>query len=222
MKALPFSCSRQCDKTGGASVKPKLMVCLIVLLSRAAMAGVSPEEEFQRGKLLFHESAYAAASAAFGKLNADMNTSAEFNYYHGLSLLKSDRSGEAIPVIKRAIGIEPGNAEYRYALALAYAARMSEMTLLRAAMTIGPARETLFKAVELDPHHVGATRSLVELLLDVPGALGGNDKTARDLITKLWTLDPATAAAMEAKLATRGGNREQTEKLLLQAVEHAR
>lgn len=191
---------------------------IILALSRIVFAANSAQEDFPRGLGFFNAAEYVDAHAVFDQLKGGMKASGQFNYYYGLSLLKTDNSEQAITAMKRAIAIEPGNANYRYALGLAYASRMSELSLLRAAMMIGSAKEALVKAVELDPRHVGATKALVELLLDVPGVMGGDSRTAHDLIRKLWTLDPASAAAMEAKVAARSGNRAQTEELLLQAA----
>lgn len=200
-------------------MKLRLIVWPIIFaLSRVVVAANATQEDFQLGLGFFNAAEYVEAHAVFDQLKGRMQASGQFNYYYGLSLLKTDDSERAIAVMKRAIAIEPGNAEYRYALGLAYASRMSESSLLRAAMMIGPSKEVLAKAIELDPRHVGATRALVELLLDVPGVMGGDSKAAHDLIRKLWTLDPSSAAAMEAKLAARSGNRAQTEMLLLQAA----
>jgi tetratricopeptide (TPR) repeat protein len=200
-------------------MKLSLVVCTVLLLtSHAVAADLSGNAEFQQGLAQFNAADYARAFAAFDNLKPDLNTSSEFNYYYSLSLLKTERTDQAIEAMERAIELAPDNADYRYALGLIYAARMSELSLFGAAMIMGSAKETLVKAVELAPDHVGATAALIEFLLDVPGLMGGDQEGAEDLIKKLWTMDPAAAAALEAKLEVRNGNDKRAEELYLQAV----
>jgi tetratricopeptide (TPR) repeat protein len=203
------------------NMKPGLVVAIVVLAIShvAAAADLSVNAKFQHGVIQFNDAEYSKAFTEFDKLSSDFRTNGEFNYYYGLSLLKTNQTEQAVAVMKRAIDLEPDNAEYRYALGLIYAARMSDVGLLSAAMMIGSAKKTLIKAVELSPKHVGATSALVEFLMDVPGAVGGDDKGAQDLINKLQSIDVATATALQAKLEMKKGNPEHAEKLYLQAAQ---
>jgi tetratricopeptide (TPR) repeat protein len=199
------------------------LVCAVALLlsqvfhvSYAVAADLSGNEKFQQGMVYFNDAEYAKALAAFDPLAPALKASGEFNYYYALSLLNTEQSEQALVVMKQAIALAPANADYRYALGLIYAQRMSELSLLGAITTLGPAKATLVKAVELNPQHVGATAALIEFLLDVPG---GDKEQAQELLEKLLTLDPAAATALQAKVARSSGNNARAEQLLLQAVE---
>ncbi len=140
-------------------------------------------------------------------------------YEHGLNLLKANQRQAAIDSMKNAIDLEPENAEYYFALGLLYAARMSELSLLRATLLIRPAKDALMTAVKLDPQHARAQMALAELLLDIPSMTGDSREQAKAILNRLRSLDPASAAALEAKMEGSDADPGRVEKLLLQAVE---
>lgn len=187
------------------------------VVSAAPSAEPASQQEFRQGVAYFEAAEYASALATLKPLTSGLKSDPEFHYYYGLGLLKTDQPQPAIEALERAIDLEPRNADYRFALGLAYAARMSELSLLRAALIMGEAKQAMVSAVELDPQHAGAAMALAELLLDVPAAMGGDRKKARELLITLRTLDPASAAALEARMEW--DNPERVEKLLLRAVE---
>jgi tetratricopeptide (TPR) repeat protein len=189
-----------------------------LLASQVLSAESAMQKELEQGVAYFHDAQYTRALSTFEKLDSSRGSNAEINYYYALSLLKTEQPEPAIEAMKRATNLAPGNADYRFALGLIYAARMAELNLFRAALMIGSAKEAFSAAVELNPNHVGATMALADFLLDVPSAMGGNRKEAQILLNRLRTLNPASAAALEAKMEGRNGNPQRAEKLLLQAV----
>lgn len=193
--------------------------CIALTLCRAFAGEPPPLEKFAQGIAQFRHGEYSQALSTFGSVQSSLKQSGEFNYYYGLSLLKTHQPGPAIDSMKRAIGIDPRNADYHFALGLSYAARMSELSLMRAALLMRSTRETLVTAVALNPGHVGATMALAEFLLDVPSATGSGRQQAKELLNRLRTLDAAAAALLEAKMEGSRNNPGRVEQLLLRAVE---
>jgi tetratricopeptide (TPR) repeat protein len=158
-------------------------------------------------------------SQAFAASVAPLKSDGQTHYDRGLGLLKAGQPQAAIDAMKKAIDQDPKNAEYHFALGLLYAARMSELSLLRAALLIRPAREALVIAVELNPKHVRANMALAELLLEVPSVTGGARAQAKEILNRLQSMDPASASALEARMQGPDADPAWIEKLLLQAVE---
>lgn len=158
-------------------------------------------------------------SQAYAAGTAPLKPDGHAQYDRGLSLLKNNERAAALDAMRQATDLAPKNAEYQFALGLLYAARMSELSLIRAALMIRPAREALTTAVELDPKHVRANMALAELLLEVPSMTGSAKTQAGEILNRLRSLDPAYAAALEAKLQGPDAEPSRVEKLLLQAVE---
>lgn len=158
-------------------------------------------------------------SQAFAAGMTPLKPNGQTQYDRGLNLLKASQKAEALDAMKQATALEPKNAEYHFALGLLYAARMSELSLIRAALMIRPAREALMTAVELDPLHARANMALAELLLEVPSMTGSAKTQASEILNRLRSLDPAYAAALEAQMQDQDAAPSRVEKLLLQAVE---
>jgi tetratricopeptide (TPR) repeat protein len=158
-------------------------------------------------------------SQAFAAGVAPSRPDGQAYYQRGLSLLKAKKPEAALEAMKLAIDLGPKNAEYHFALGLLYAARMSELSLMRAALLIRPARQALVTAVELDPMHARANMALAELLLDVPSMSGSAQAQATEILNRLRSLEPAFAVALEARMEGPDADPARLEKLLLQAVE---
>jgi tetratricopeptide (TPR) repeat protein len=195
------------------------MACVALALGSALAAEPAAQQKLGQGIAQFQSAEYPQALATFKQLESTLEARGDFQYFYGLSLLKTGQPGAAIERIKRAIEIDPRNADYRFAMGLTYAARMSELSLLRAALLIRPTREALTAAVELNPRHAGATLALAELLLDVPSMTGSGREEARELLNRLRAIDVAAAALLEAKIEENKGGSERVERLLLQAVD---
>ncbi len=195
----------------------KTVLTAIIFLMSPYQTAIA-DAEFQQGINYFNKAEYSQAHSFLDELKSDFKSNAEFQYYYGLSLLKTDQAKEAVDALERAVELDPDNAEYHYALAMIYFVRGDELGMIRG-MRMGRAvKRTLLKAVELDPQHAEATSALTSYLLGFPGILGGDGKAGRALLPKLRELNKSAALWEEGFMERRDGNFERAEELLIAAI----
>ncbi len=89
------------------------------------------ESKYDLGIELFKQADYVEANAYLENLKLEFKYDPEFQYYYGLSLLKTNEIKKAINVLDRAIVLEPDNANFYFALARCYETRMRDVSFVR-------------------------------------------------------------------------------------------
>lgn len=199
---------------------PKNVSLLILTLISSLMIftlSVAANTEIQPGIDYFSNAEYSQAYTFLDKLKSEKNSNAEFHFYYGLSLFMTDQTKQALSVMERAVELQPGNAEYHYALARIYAVRAQEINYLSAIRMSGKYRNSLREVINLNPRHVGAMRALASYLFDFPAIVGGDKREGQALLLELRKLDQAAAAMVEGRVQN-GSNFELAEQLFLTAI----
>jgi len=158
---------------------------------------------------LYQAKYYSAAEAALEKIVAAEPHNAAACYYLGLSF-RQPGSGQSLDQaaswLERAAGLEPGNA--------AYVADYGEACLLLAGQKRSlhyalRGRDTLKRAIELNPGHLNARSSLMEFYARAPWPWGSSG-AALDQAREIARRDPGRGLRAFLRLGQifeKGGNR---------------
>ena len=107
----------------------------------------------------------------------------------------------AISSCQQAVKLSPASSNAYLWLGRAYGGRASAANRFAALTLAVKVRESLQKAVQLDPHNVAAYSSLGDYYVEAPHFLGGGLDRAQSLASHLQSFAPANAHALLAKIA---------------------
>jgi curved DNA-binding protein CbpA len=108
---------------------------------------------FKEGKDAFKKGAYTEAAELFGQAAYLDSSVPAYHFYHGLSLTKNKKLGEAEKAISKALKIEPFNADYMAEVGHIY---------LQLGFNLR-AKNTFEKAIKLDPANERAAEGLQKI-----------------------------------------------------------
>ncbi len=168
--------------------------CLVLLLAVAAASAETPPQLLAQGR------ADEAIAALKSRTTANPNDAEAWNLlsraYYRVGLWDP-----AIEAGKRAVALQPNNAEYHLWLGRQWGLKAENVSFLRAAGAAGNVRREFERAVELDPNHVQARSDLAEFYMEAPGIMGGGKDKARAQVAELEKRDQAAAHWLRARLA---------------------
>jgi tetratricopeptide (TPR) repeat protein len=95
-----------------------------------------------------------------------------------------------IELAERAIALDPANAEAHYALFLNLGRKSEESGMMSRMRNAGRLRKLLERTIELDPRHAHAWEALGEMLLRLPGLMGGSEADGVRALERAADLDP--------------------------------
>ncbi len=99
---------------------------------------------------------------------------------------------EAEDHLERAVELEPNNADFVYWLGSSYMDHIDHVSLFGKRGMAHKARDTMLRALEIDPDHIDAREALGGYYLHAPGIVGGSKDKAREQAAELIARD-ATA-----------------------------
>lgn len=172
---------------------PRPYVTGLVLLGAAFLAvpAQAQTSALSHAIELFEARRYASAESALVALSRSDSTDARVPLYLGQIALARGRTDEAIGRLETAVRRDERSAISRTWLARALMAQAQGASVLRRPGLARRARGELERAVELDPRSVPARRTLMEVYLRAPRALGGNRGRAEEQQAAIAALDPA-------------------------------
>jgi tetratricopeptide (TPR) repeat protein len=192
------------------------MVRSWVLLVLSTVLAFAAAPELQRAENLYQETNYGAALQILAGLP---QKDAAAYYLAGRCYYMQGDFRKATDYFHKAIEKAPGTSAYYHWLGRTYGRRAEIASLLTAPSMASKARQSLEKAVELDPGNLEAINDLIEYYLEAPGILGGGvDKAAR-LTQQLATLDPVEYHYAQARIAEKRKEFDTAEQQLRRAVE---
>jgi tetratricopeptide (TPR) repeat protein len=113
---------------------------------------------------------------------------------------KVSRLDEGVKIAEQCIAHNPKNSECHEALGSVLGVKAEKGGMMSAMGSLGKIRDSLKKAVELDPQNFRAISSLITFYLEVPGLMGGSTSKAKDLIAEAHKVSPAAAGVFQATL----------------------
>ena len=112
-----------------AKIILSIIFCLVIVPSFFSVANESPDLE--KGIKLFEAKHYAEAKVIFEKLAKNHQKNARISYYLGMSHIAMHEYKKAINSLEAAIKLDGKQADYHYALGIAYNRRMHEVGIFR-------------------------------------------------------------------------------------------
>lgn len=120
--------------------------------------------------------------------NEEIDSEAENNFHQGQILYEDEKFEAASDEFSKAIKQSPDDSRYHHWLAKTYGELAETSGWLKAMRFADNAKESLERAVELDPKNVAALTDLMKYYRDAPRFLGGSDKKAEEISTRLKNL----------------------------------
>ncbi len=124
-----------------------------------------------------------------GFANEAGNPDAEKNFAHGQIYYENDEIDKAIIEFTLAISKSPNTSRYHHWLAKSYGELAETSGWLKAMRLAEDSKESLERAVELDPENVSALTDLMKYYQEAPRFLGGSNKKAKEIGIRLENLE---------------------------------
>jgi tetratricopeptide (TPR) repeat protein len=112
---------------------------------------------------------------------------------------KVTRLDEGIKFAEQCVASNPKNSECHEALGSVLGVKAEKGGMMAGMGSLGKIRDSLKKAIELDPRNFSAAKSLMSFYLEVPGLMGGSNSKAKDVIAEMQKVNPAVASLLQAK-----------------------
>ena len=120
--------------------------------------------------------------------NEEIDSESENNFHQGQFLYEDEKFEAAVDKFSKAIKQSPDDSRYHHWLAKTYGELAEISGWLKAMRFADNAKKSLERAVELDPKNVAALTDLMKYYRDAPRFLGGSDKKAEEISTRLENL----------------------------------
>lgn len=203
-----------------ANIILSIIFCLVIVPSFFSAANESPDLE--KGIELFEAKQYAEAKAIFENLAKIHKRNARISYYLGMSYIAMREYKKAINSLEEAINLDGKQADYHYALGIAYNRYLHKVGPLKKFGVGKKCKKAFMKAIDLDEKHMETRINIIIMYLDVPAIAGGSLEKAEKHVQILKQQYPDMTFSVEGQLATKKKNYKEADKLYRQAVKDNR
>ncbi len=138
--------------------------------------------------------------------NEEMGSDAEDYFHQGQIFYENDNFEAAMDRFSKAISQSPDDSRYHHWLAKTYGELAETSGWLKAMRFAEKAKNSLERAVELDPNNIAALTDLMKYYRDAPRFLGGSDKKAEEISTRLKILKEKNTISFNYRHVT--GNKQ--------------
>ncbi len=184
--------------------RPGVAVLLWAVAAMPTQAALLQEPQWQA----WHEAGQHAPleRAASARLAQDAAPAEQADALVALALVALDDPAPAqveqgLVHAQRCVDLQPQRAACHYALGSLLATQALQGGMVKAAGLAGPIRQSLSRAVELDPLLYEARSTLQQFYLAAPGFIGGSVAKARELALTAQARQPEHAHLLRAQLA---------------------
>jgi len=127
--------------------------------------------------------------ATFDSFATEANHSgAEDNFNQGQIFYEDGKFDAAVEKFSKAITQSPNDSRYHHWLAKTYGELAETSGWLKAMRLAGKSRDSLKRAVELDPENIRALTDLMKYYQEAPRFLGGSNEKAKEISIQLEEL----------------------------------
>ncbi len=124
-----------------------------------------------------------------GFANEENLSDAEHNYDQGQVFYEDGKFNAAAEKFSKAITQSPDDSRYHHWLAKTYGEIAETSGWLKAIRLAGKSKDSLKRAVELDPENIRALTDLMKYYQEAPMFLGGSNKKAKEISIRLEELE---------------------------------
>ena len=140
----------------------------------------------QLTRLIVISSIILASFSSFA--NEETDSDAEDDYLQGQIFYEEEKFDAAVDKFSKAISQSPDDSRYHHWLAKTYGELAETSGWFKAMRLAEKSKESLERAVELDPENVAALTDLMKYYKQAPRFLGGSDEKAREISKRLEKL----------------------------------
>lgn len=128
-------------------------------------------------------------SATFNSFaNEAKHSDTEDNFNQGQIFYEDGKFGAAVVKFSKSITQSPNSSRYHHWLAKTYGELAETSGWLKAMPLAGMSRNSLKRAVELDPENIRAFTDLIKYYQEAPRYLGGSNQKAKEISIQLEEL----------------------------------
>lgn len=181
------------------------------------MQSAEPAAAVAAGLEAIRDEEFIAASNIFEQALLAKPQDLALNRHLGIAYYKTGRTEQAIEQLENTLALSLEDVETHYALGVAYLERASEVGALKVRGVLKDAIHHLGKAIELDSNHIAARYYLIQILINAPKMMGGDQQRAEALNEQLAELSPLHHRMVNSTLASEQEDHEGAERLLLES-----
>lgn len=191
------------------------IVYILLLFSSFSVA----QNNYQKGESLFNDDQFEQAEQFFIKhLSTNPRDLKSIEYLGDIAghLKQWDK---AIGYYKTLVEAKVNNANYHYKYGGVMGMKALDVNKLRALGMIGDIKRSFKTAAKLDPKHIDVRWALVEFYIQLPGIIGGSEKTAlayANELVNLSTVDGYLAKGYIAEYSNRPKDAETYYKIAIE------
>lgn len=191
-----------------------LLMGACLLVSSVAMAATQPDQ----GDALADKGNYAAAVKAFAAAHQKSPNDAAIVAKLAQASLRAGQHEQAVEWAKKAVALDPDNADYRLLLGDVYAVYVHDVSVFSKLGIVHKIRDAYKQAVAVGPDNAQAHMMLALFYVRAPAFVGGNTDKGHAQLRKLAKLDPVLADIAKARLAAHDEQYTKAENLLRKAI----
>jgi tetratricopeptide (TPR) repeat protein len=208
------------------ALQTKLIVIILLFLFTHAVSDTSPsitvgDEDLSGGISLLDEGRISEAREFFEELLKDDPSNPEILFYIGRTYLSENQPGRAVEFFEKATKLDPANSVYHHWLGRTYGRQAMRASVFRAPFIARNSRQSLEKAIELDPENIEARSDLMQYYLFAPGIVGGSKAKAREQAEEIRKRDAMRGHAAFGFIYGREEKYDEAETEFLAAIEVA-
>ena len=159
-------------------------VYILLLFSSFSMA----QNNYQKAEALFNDNQFEQAEQLFKKnLSTNLRDLKTIEYLGDIAGHQKQWD-KAIGYYKTLVETKEDNANYHYKYGGVMGMKALDVNKLRALGMIGEIKRSFKTAAKLDPSHIDVRWALVEFYIQLPGIIGGSEKTALSYANELDNL----------------------------------
>lgn len=177
------------------------------------------QSNFEKAEKLYSQHKYALARPLFEDALDESPNNLKIIEYLGDIASHLDEWEKASEYYKKLKNLKPSEANYHFKYGGALGMRAQKGGKWVAIRLIGDIRESLEKAVELDPKHIEARWALIEYYLQLPGFIGGSEKKAQRYANELLKISPVDGYLSKAHIDEYFKRYKSAERYYIKAVE---
>ena len=151
---------------------------------------VFSQTNYEKAEKLFSQEKYALAKPLFETALKESPNNPKIIEYLGDIASYTDDWDKSVFYYEKLKSLKPNVADYHFKYGGALGMKAQKGGKWVAIRLIGDIRESLEKAIELNPGHIEARWALIEYYLQLPGFIGGSEKKAKKYSNELLKISP--------------------------------
>ncbi|MGV3697294.1 tetratricopeptide repeat protein [Flavobacterium sp.] len=180
---------------------------------------VFSQTSYEKAEKLFLQEKYTLAKPLFeNALKESPNNLKTIEYLGDIASHNNDWE-KAADYYERLKTLKPTEANYYFKYGGALGMRAQTGGKWVAIRLVGTIKDSLEKAIQLDPNHIQARWGLIEYYLQLPGFIGGSEKKAQNYSNQLLKISPVDGYLSKARIDEYFKRYKNAEKNYIKAIE---